>query len=49
VSWWTARATAGKVAPGFTRDEILKPAPEDPRGENGVFTRVGGLLSELVG
>ena len=49
VSWWTARATAGNVAPGFTRDEILKPATEDPRGENGVFTRVGGLLSELVG
>ena len=49
VSWWTARATAGEVAPGFTRAEMLKPAPEDPRGENGVFTRVGGLLSELVG
>ncbi len=48
-SWWTARATAGAVAPGFSREEILKPAPEDPRGPDGVFTRVGGLLSELLG
>ena len=30
-SWWTARATAGEVAGGFTRDEILRPAKEDPR------------------
>ena len=48
-SWWTARATAGQVTPGFSKEEILKPAPEDPRGEAGVFTRVGGLLSELLG
>jgi transcription-repair coupling factor (superfamily II helicase) len=48
-SWWTSRATAGAVAPGFSREEILKPAPEDPRGPDGVFTRVGGLLSELLG
>jgi transcription-repair coupling factor (superfamily II helicase) len=46
-SWWTARATAGEVAPGFTREEILKPAKEDPRGEDGLFARVGGLLREL--
>jgi transcription-repair coupling factor (superfamily II helicase) len=46
-SWWTARARAGEVAPGFTRDEILRPAKEDPRGETGVFSRVGGLLREL--
>ena len=29
-SWWTARATAGEVTPGFTKAEILKQAPEDP-------------------
>jgi transcription-repair coupling factor (superfamily II helicase) len=46
-SWWTARARAGEVAPGFTRDEILKPAKEDPRSEGGVFSRVAGLLREL--
>jgi transcription-repair coupling factor (superfamily II helicase) len=47
ASWWTARARAGEVAPGFSREEILKPAKEDPRGEDGVFGRVGGLLREL--
>jgi transcription-repair coupling factor (superfamily II helicase) len=46
-SWWAARAKAGEVAPGFTREEILRPAKEDPRGEFGVFSRVGGLLREL--
>jgi hypothetical protein len=46
-SWWTARARAGEVAPGFSRDEILKPAPEDPRSSGGLFARVGGLLREL--
>jgi transcription-repair coupling factor (superfamily II helicase) len=46
-SWWTARARAGEVAPGFSRQEMLKPAREDPRGEEGVFGRVGGLLREL--
>jgi transcription-repair coupling factor (superfamily II helicase) len=47
ASWWTARARAGEVAPGFSREEILKPTKEDPRGEDGVFGRVGGLLREL--
>jgi transcription-repair coupling factor (superfamily II helicase) len=46
-SWWAARAKAGQVTPGFSRDEIMKPAPEDPRAEGGVFSRVGGLLREL--
>jgi hypothetical protein len=49
ASWWTARATAGEVTTGFTKAEILKPESEDPRAPSGVFTRVGGLLSELVG
>jgi transcription-repair coupling factor (superfamily II helicase) len=46
-SWWTARARAGEVAPGFTKDEIMRPAKEDPRAEGGVFARLGGLLREL--
>jgi transcription-repair coupling factor (superfamily II helicase) len=48
TSWWTARATAGQVAPGFSKAEILKPQAEDPRGEHGVLTRVGSLLTELL-
>src|SRR5690606_19633644 len=48
ASWWTARATAGEVTPGFTKAELTRPAPQDPRGPDGVFTRVGALLSELV-
>jgi hypothetical protein len=46
-SWWAARARGGEVAPGFTRDEILRPAKEDPRAEGGLFVRVSGLLREL--
>jgi transcription-repair coupling factor (superfamily II helicase) len=48
-SWWTARARAGEVTPGFTKAEILKPAKDDPRAPGGVFERVGQLLSELLG
>src|SRR4051794_18358220 len=48
-SWWAARAQAGEVAPGFTRDEIMRPAQEDPRADDGVFARVSGLLRELSG
>jgi transcription-repair coupling factor (superfamily II helicase) len=46
-SWWAARARAGEVAPGFTRDEILRPAREDPRADGGLFARVSGLLRDL--
>jgi transcription-repair coupling factor (superfamily II helicase) len=46
-SWWTARATAGEVTSGFSKDEILKPAKEDPRAEGGVFSRVSSLLRDL--
>ena len=46
-SWWAARAKAGEVTSGFTRDEIMRPAKEDPRAEGGVFVRVSGLLREL--
>jgi transcription-repair coupling factor (superfamily II helicase) len=48
-SWWTARARAGEVTPGFSKEEILKPAPEDPRAPGGVLQRVGDLLSAMLG
>jgi transcription-repair coupling factor (superfamily II helicase) len=48
-SWWAARAKAGQVAPGFTKNEIMRPAKEDPRADNGVFSRVSGLLVDLSG
>jgi transcription-repair coupling factor (superfamily II helicase) len=47
-SWWTARALAGDVTPGFTKEEMTRPARENPRAPGGVFERVGGLLSELL-
>jgi hypothetical protein len=46
-SWWTARARSGDVSPGFSKAEILKPEKDDPRQPDGVFARVGALLSEL--
>ena len=39
-SWWTARARDGEVKPGFTKEEILRPAKEDPRAPGGMFERV---------
>jgi transcription-repair coupling factor (superfamily II helicase) len=47
-SWWTTRARTGEVAPGFTKEEILKPVKEDPRAPGGVLERLGSLLSELA-
>jgi len=47
-SWWTARALEGEVKPGFTKEQVLKPAKDDPRAPGGVFERVGALLSELL-
>jgi transcription-repair coupling factor (superfamily II helicase) len=46
-SWWAARAQAGEVKSGFSKDEIMRPATENPRAEDGVFVRVSGLLREL--
>jgi hypothetical protein len=46
-SWWAARAQAGEVTAGFTKEEILKLPKEDPRGESGVFRRVSSLLRDL--
>ncbi len=48
VSWWTQRAKTGVVAPGFTRENLTRPAAEDPRAQGGVFDRVLGVLTELV-
>ncbi len=47
-SWWTARATAGQVTPGFSKDEILRKPEADPRAEGGMFARLEGLLGKLA-
>jgi transcription-repair coupling factor (superfamily II helicase) len=46
-AWWTARATAGEVTPGFSKAEILKPKAEDPRAPGGILERVEELLEDL--
>jgi hypothetical protein len=48
-SWWTARATEDEVRPGFSKEAILRPEKEDPRGPTGVLTQARNVLSELVG
>jgi transcription-repair coupling factor (superfamily II helicase) len=48
-SWWAARAKAGEVTSGFTREEIMRPAKDDPRAAGGLFSKVEGLLRELSG
>jgi transcription-repair coupling factor (superfamily II helicase) len=47
-SWWTARATSGEVAAGFTKEEILRKPSGDPRAEGGVFGRVEALLRAIA-
>ena len=47
AGWWTARANAGTVEPGFTKAEILRKPEEDPRAQGGMFERLGGLLRAL--
>ena len=46
-AWWAARATTGEVTPGFTKAEILKAAPEDPRAPDGVLAKVTAFLEDL--
>jgi hypothetical protein len=46
--WWTARATAGEVKPGFTKEEILRKPETDPRVPGGTFERLGSLLGSLL-
>jgi transcription-repair coupling factor (superfamily II helicase) len=48
-AWWTARATAGEVTPGFSKAEILKPKAEDPRAPGGILQRAQELLEDLQG
>jgi transcription-repair coupling factor (superfamily II helicase) len=48
ASWWTARATAGKVTAGFTKDDVLRVPEQDPRADGGVFARMEELLRELA-
>jgi transcription-repair coupling factor (superfamily II helicase) len=47
-SWWTARATAGSVEAGFSKEEILRRPESDPRRAGGVFGRLEDLLRALV-
>jgi transcription-repair coupling factor (superfamily II helicase) len=49
TSWWTARATAGEVRSGFTKEEILRKPQQDPRAEGGMFSRLEELLGALAG
>jgi len=45
VSWWTKRATAGRVTEGFSKQEVLK---RDRTGaDDEVLAQISGLLSEL--
>ena len=46
-SWWTSRARAGEVTPGFSREAILAPGSIDPRAADGLFERLGDVLTEL--
>ena len=47
TSWWTARATAGEVTSGFTKEEILRRPEMNPRAEGGMFSRLEALLRAL--
>jgi transcription-repair coupling factor (superfamily II helicase) len=47
-SWWTTRAKAGEVTPGFNRETVMRRAAEDPRAEGGVLARVTNLLAALA-
>jgi transcription-repair coupling factor (superfamily II helicase) len=47
--WWTARATAGEVRPGFSKEAILRKPEADPREKGGVFEQLGSLLEALRG
>jgi hypothetical protein len=46
-SWWTARATAGEVTAGFTKEDILRRPETDPRAAGGMFSRLEQLLRAL--
>jgi transcription-repair coupling factor (superfamily II helicase) len=47
TSWWTARATAGAVIAGFTKETMLRQPEQDPKAEGGLFSRLETLLRAL--
>ena len=47
TSWWTARATAGVVTAGFSKEEMLRRPEANPREEGGMFARLEELLRAL--
>jgi transcription-repair coupling factor (superfamily II helicase) len=47
-AWWTARARAD-VMPGFTKAELTRAAPVDPRAAGGLLEQVTGVLLALAG
>ena len=48
ASWWTERATSGTVAPGFSRDELVKPTQTPLDSPDRLFGLVKGVLTELT-
>ena len=48
-SWWTLRATSGGVSPGFAKKDLVPTDRVDRHGEEGIFSRVAELLTELGG
>jgi hypothetical protein len=46
-SWWAARATAGEVTAGFTKEELTRRPEADPRAEGGMFAQLERLLRAL--
>jgi transcription-repair coupling factor (superfamily II helicase) len=47
ASWWTERATSGTVAPGFTREELVKPVKTAFDSPDRLFDQLMGVLTEL--
>ena len=47
TSWWTARATAGQVTSGFTKEEVLRRPDLNPRAEGGMFSKLEALLRAI--
>ena len=47
TSWWTSRATAGRVTEGFTKQEVLAAASPQLDAGLAFLSEVGGWLSEL--
>jgi transcription-repair coupling factor (superfamily II helicase) len=46
-SWWTARAQAGEVTRGFSREAMVSAAPVDPMAAGGLFERLSQILAQL--